>query len=311
MVARGDHLQAIRDKGLCIEKLDGTVMAAGDLRAVDSVSALEVQDVVIISLKAHQIPALAPSLRQVIGPSTLVLPLQNGIPWWYFQKLEGRLASRRLESVDPGGVIAENIPVGNVIGCVTWGAYDITRPGVVHNEDQPKDRFPIGELDGSMSSRLLRLSEVLQAARIRAPVTASIRTEKWIKAWGNLAVNPIGALSHAPLGEIYAFTPTRKLAAEMMLEALAVARSIGVEIPVSLESRLSRAAELGEVASSTQRDVEAGRPLEVDALVGAVVEIGEITGVDTPMLRGLYACTKLLDRMIVQRRMSYPGVPVA
>jgi len=311
VLARGAHLDAIRSNGLRIEKRNGEVMTAPPIVASDSLDGLPKQDVIIIALKAHQISAVAASVGSLIGPQTLVLPLQNGIPWWYFEKLDGPFAARRLESVDPGGEIARHIPADHVIGCVTWGAYDVAQPGVVHNEDQAADRFPVGELDGSRSSRLLQLSAVLEEAKIRAPVTDSIRSEKWLKAWGNLALNPIGALCHAPLGEIHAFEPTRHLAAEMMREAQAVAQSLGIEFPVSLEKRLARAAELGDVPTSTQQDVEAGRPLEVDALVGAVIEMGQLTGVATPMLGAMYACVQLLDRMMARGGLAFPGVPLA
>ena len=311
VLARGAHLEAIRKDGFRIEKNDLTTIIALNINATDKLEGLPIQDVIIIALKAHQIPDLAPAIGALIGPMTLVLPLQNGMPWWYFEKVGGKLEGHRLESVDPGGVIAQHIPVDQVIGCVTWGAYDIARPGVVHNEDQTADRFPIGEIDGSRTSRIVDLSSVLEEATIRAPITDAIRTEKWVKAWGNLALNPIGALCHAPLGEIHAFEPTRVLAAEMMLEAQDVAHALGIKFPLTLEKRLGRAAELGSTTTSTQQDVEAGRPLEVDALVGAVIEIGQLIGVQTPMLKALYSCTQLLDRMIVRNGLCFPGVPVA
>ena len=310
VIARGSHLAAIRTHGLKIVKNDGAVLAAPSVDARESAAGLPAQDVVILAVKAHQIAAVAPTLVPLIGPQTLVLPLQNGIPWWYFDRHGGPFDGHRLETVDPGGVIAAHIPVDRIVGCVTRGAYEVASPGVVHNEDSPGDRFPIGELDRSVTPRLQALSRTLEGAAIRAPVMADIRAEKWLKAWGNLALNPIGALCHASLGEIHAFAPTRALATRMMTEAQAIASRLGITFPVALESRLARAAELGAVKTSTQQDVEAGRPLEIEALVGAVLEIGQLVQVEAPQLQALHACTLLLDRIIVRDRVRFAPEPV-
>ena len=310
VIARGKQLDAIRKNGLKLVKDDGTTMAAPAIRATDKLSEAGPQDVIILAVKAHQIAAVAPDLPALMGPETLVLPLQNGLPWWYFFKHGGQFDGRRLDSVDPGGVIERHVPTQQVIGCVTWGGYDVAAPGVIHNEDQPADRFPIGELDGSLSPRLRKLSQALEAAAIRAPVSSDIRTEKWLKVWGNLALNPIGALCHAPLGEIHAFEPTRALAAKMMAEAQAVANKLGIVFPVPLEQRLARAAELGATKTSTQQDEEAGRALEVDALVGAVLEMARLVDVPAPYMESLYACTKLLDRIITRDKLKFVPQPV-
>ncbi len=305
VIARGRHLQAIRANGLRLVKNDGTAIAAAGLRATDKLSEVGRQDVIILAVKSHQIAAVAPELPALIGPQTLVLPLQNGLPWWYFFKHGGQFDGRRLQSVDPGGSIERHIPTDCVIGCVTWGGFDVAAPGVIHNEDQPTDRFPLGELDGSLSPRLQALSQSLEAAAIRAPVTTDIRTEKWLKVWGNLALNPIGALCHAPLGDIHAFEPTRAVAMKMMAEAQAVATKLGITFPMSLEQRLARAAELGAIRTSTQQDVEAGRALEVDALIGAVLEMAALVEVPAPYMDSLYACTRLLDRIITRDKLKF------
>jgi 2-dehydropantoate 2-reductase len=300
LVTRGAHLDAIRENGLAHLGRDGVLRRVREVRPAARAAECGPQDLVVLALKAHQIPAVAPELPALLDADTPVVALQNGIPWWYFHDHGGRHAGTRLETVDPGGVVSAHIPGSRVIGSVAWGGYDLPEPGIVRGGDSERDRFPLGEPGGG-DGRVRRVAEVFAEAGIRAPPVADIRAEKWLKAWGNAALNPIGALAHATLGEIHDFAPSRALAMRVMGEVQAVAESVGVRFPVSVEERLRSSGSLGNVRTSTHQDVEAGRRLEIEALSGVVAEIGRLTGTPTPALDALHACCLLLDKVIARR----------
>lgn len=295
VVARGTHLQAIRERGLTLIAEDQSEHTV-QLRASAALAELGAQDVVVLGMKAHQVAAVAPELHHLLGPETTVVTTQNGVPWWYFQKLAGPHAGQQLESVDPGGVIAQHIDVERVLACIAYPAAELAAPGVIRHIEG--NRFSLGELDGTRSPRLRALSEQLHAAGFRAPMSTDIRSEIWLKLWGNCSFNPISALTHATLQDICEFPLTRELAANVMREAQAIGNVLGVRFLVSLEKRIAGAQAVGQHKTSMLQDVEAGRPLELEALVAAVIELGRITGTATPYLSALYACTSLLAKSL-------------
>lgn len=299
VVARGAHLQAIRERGLTLLAEDQSEHNVA-LPASASIAELGVHDVVVLGMKAHQVAPVAPELQPVLGPETTVVTTQNGVPWWYFQKFSGPHAGQPLESVDPGGVIARHIPVERVLACIAYPAAEIAAPGVIRHIEG--NRFSLGELDGTRSPRLRALSEQLHAAGFRAPMSTDIRSEIWLKLWGNCSFNPISALTHATLQDICEFPLTRELAANVMREAQAIGDKLGVRFLVSLEKRIAGAQAVGQHKTSMLQDVEAGRPLELDALVAAVIELGRITATATPYLSALYACTSLLAKSLREQR---------
>ena len=298
LIARGAHLEAIKRQGLTLQIADGSSEVATPALATDDMSAAGPQDVVIAAVKAHSLPALAPAMRALYGPDTIVVTAQNGIPWWYFRKHGGPYEGRRIEAVDPGGVIAAHTEVERVIGCVVYPAAALAGPGVVRHIEG--DRFTLGELDGSKGERIQQLARVLSNAGFRAPIRPRIRSEIWVKLWGNLAFNPISALTRATLSDICRYPPTRALARAMMLEGQAIAERLGIEFAISVDQRIAGAEEIGAHKTSMLQDIEAGRPTEADALVGAVAELGRLTGIPTPNIDAIYASVKLLEQQIVR-----------
>jgi 2-dehydropantoate 2-reductase len=249
-------------------------------------------DYVVLALKAHSITPALESIRPLLGPDTAVVTAQNGVPWWYFYGVEGPYEGRRIEAVDPGGRIWDEIGPEHVIGCVVYPACEITEPGVVqHIEDE---RFSLGEPDNSRSDRVAGLAKRLIGAGLRAPVRTKIRNEIWVKLLGNAVFNPISALTRATLGELCADPLTRAFARRAMVEAEAVAAALGEKMPVSVDARLDGAGALTDHKTSMLQDLEMGRPMEVEALVGAVVELARLTGVDSPNLEALYGMVRLL-----------------
>lgn len=292
LIARGDHLTAIRERGLRL-LTEGQELVATKVQATDDLTRAGTYDVVILALKAHQIEPVAPHLPKLFEPHTVVVTVQNGIPWWYFHKHGGEFDGRRLASLDPRGVIEANITAERIIGSIAYPAAERTAPGVIHHiEDH---RFPVGELDGSKSDRVKLVAEALARAGFKSRVLTDLRAQIWLKAWGNLSLNPISALTGATLAEICRFPETRALSAEMMREAAAIAEKLGVSIRHSIEQRLAGAEAVGEHKTSMLQDLEAGRPLEIEALVGAVAELGRLTGTPTPHIDAVYSCVKLLD----------------
>ena len=299
-IARNRNLAAINAHGFKLILEDGREEHAPTARAVQHTAEAGPQDVVLLTVKAHQVGDLLPDLRALFGPQTSVVTMINGIPWWYFHRLAGAHEGRGLGSVDPGGRIAAHIEPERIIGSVVYPAAELVEPGVVRLIEG--NRFTIGELNGERSARIEALSATLIRAGFKAPVSKDIRSELWIKLWGNLSFNPISALSHATLEDICRFPPSRALAAGMMAEAQAVAEKLGVRFKISLDQRIAGAEAVGAHKTSMLQDVEHGRALEIEALVGAVVELGRITDTPTPMIDAIYAATKLLAHTLATQR---------
>ena len=296
LIARGKHLEAIQRDGLRLSNQDGSSEVASDVRATSDMRSCGPQDLVILGLKAHQIEPVVDEIRTLFGPDTMVLTTQNGLPWWYFQRHGGEFDGYRIETLDPSARLTYGIEADRIIGCIAYPAATITRPGVIRHIEGT--RFPVGELDGSESERVQRVSETLIRAGFKSPVLTDIRSEIWLKAWGNLSFNPISALCHATLVDICQFAPTRELAAHMMIEAQTIAEKLGVTFRVPLEKRIDGAEKVGKHKTSMLQDVEAGRSLETEALIGAVLELGRLTKTPTPYISAIYAAVKLLGRTI-------------
>jgi 2-dehydropantoate 2-reductase len=295
-ITRGANLEAARRQGITLVEEDGRSTIVHPVKATDRLSEAGVHDVVILALKAHQVAPIAPELHSLFGPESIVVTMQNGIPWWYFLNHPGPYEGMRIESVDPGGVIAANIEVKRVIGSVVYPAAEITSPAVIRHIEG--NRLSVGELDGAQTPRVKLVSELFRNAGFKAPVLDDIRAEIWLKIWGNSSFNPISALTHATLAGICRFPATRALAAAMMTETQAIGEKLGIHFRLPLERRIAGAEGVGEHKTSMLQDVEHGRPLELEALVGAVVELGEITGIATPHLDAVYACTSLLAKVL-------------
>ncbi len=296
LIVRGANLQAIRADGLTLIAEDGTQQVAHPACATDAIEQAGRQDLVILALKAHQVAGVAPQLHTLLDPGTRIVTMQNGIPWWYFHGLDGPYQGTTLASVDPEGSIARHVPAWRVIGSVVYPASVVIRPGVVQVVEG--NRFSLGEPDGTDSESVRAASNVFKAAGFRAPVTTDIRSEIWLKVWGNLSFNPISALTHATLQDICLYPPTRALAAAMMGEAQTVGEKLGVRFKVSLDKRIAGAQAVGQHKTSMLQDVEQGRPLELQALVGSVAELGRITQTPTPAIDAVWALASLLSRKL-------------
>jgi 2-dehydropantoate 2-reductase len=304
-LARGANLEAIRGAGIKLILDDDTELVARDVHATADYAAAGPQDVVILAVKAHQVEAVANDVPKLLGPDTCVVTMQNGIPFWYFHKHGGALEGRCVEAVDPSGVCLRQIPPQRVIGCVVYPATTLLAPGVIRHIEG--DRFPVGELDGSASERVRAVSECFTHAGFKAPVLDNIRAEIWLKLWGNLTFNPISALARATLLDICQFPPTRKLAAAMMEEAQTVANKLGITFRLPIERRIAGAERVGKHKTSMLHDVEAGRTLETDALLGAVLELARLTHTEVPHIEAVYALTKLLGTSIEARGLERPA----
>ncbi len=255
------------------------------------------QDIVVLAVKAHYLETIAPEVRTLFGNETVVVTVQNGIPWWYFQRHGGPLDGRRLETLDPTGVLERTIPADRIIGCVVYPAAHVTEPGVIHHVEG--DRFPIGELDGKETDRVKRLYDTFVKAGFKSRILNDIRSEIWLKAWGNLSFNPISALTHATLVEICQFPDTRRLAATMMKEAQDVAGKLGITFRHTIEKRIEGAESVGSHKTSMLQDVELGRSLEVEALIGSILELARLTETPAPAIEAVCACVKLLNKIMV------------
>jgi 2-dehydropantoate 2-reductase len=299
-IARNRNLAASNAHGFKLILEDGSEELAPTVRAVQHMADAGPQDVVLLTVKAHQVVDLLPDLRALFGPQTVVVTMINGIPWWYFNRLGGAHEGRALHSLDPGGRIAAHIEPERLIGSVVYPAAELVEPGVVRLIEG--NRFTLGELDGARTERIEALSQVLMRAGFKAPVSKDIRSELWIKLWGNLSFNPISALTHATLEDICRFPATRTLAEAMMTEARTVAEALGVRFKISLAQRIAGAEAVGAHKTSMLQDVEAGRALELEALVGSVVELGRITGTPTPSIDAIYAATQLLGHTLAAQR---------
>ncbi|MEY3271155.1 MAG: hypothetical protein RLZZ341_56 [Pseudomonadota bacterium] len=299
-IARRRNLEAINAEGFRLVLEDGTQEHARNVRAVERMADAGPQDVVLLTLKAHQLREVVAELPALYGPDTVVVSMVNGVPWWYFHALGGPNEGRAVTRVDPDGAIARAIPPERVIGSVVYPAAELVAPGLVKLVEG--NRFTVGEPSNERTPRVEALSQALMKAGFKAPVSRDIRSELWIKLWGNLSFNPISALTHATLEGICRFAPTRELARRMMAEGQAVAEALGVRFKITLEQRLAGAEAVGAHKTSMLQDVEAGRALELEALVGAVIELGQIAGVATPTIEAVYAATKLLEHSVLQAR---------
>jgi len=290
LFARGPHLRAMQEHGVRVKSVDGDFEAhpkiAENLERVGPV------DVVFLGVKAHGLTQLAPQLKPVLGPDTAVVGTQNGIPWWFFQGWGGEHQGMRLERVDPGGTIAAAIEPRRVLGSIVYFATDIVEPGVVRHTEG--NRISLGEPDGTRSDRSRQIAEALIAAGLRCPVTTRIRQEIWVKILGNVAFNPISALTGATLVKMARDPDVNALVRRIMEETVAVGAKLGLEVPITIDQRIAGAEKVGEHKTSMLQDLEAGRPIELEAVVGAVVELGERLNVPMPHTRAVYACTKLL-----------------
>ena len=295
-ICRGANLNAARENGIRLILEDGTERHACPVIATDQIAEAGVHDVVILAMKAHQVAGVASEVRALFGPDTIVVTMQNGIPWWYFLGLPGPHQGTRIEAVDPGGVIASHIEVNRVIGCVVYPAAEIVAPGLIRHVEG--NRFSVGELDGAETPRVKMIAELFRKAGFKSPVVSDIRSEIWLKLWGNVSFNPISALCHSTLVDICQFPPSRELAARMMKETQMIGEKLGVHFRVSLERRIAGALGVGKHKTSMLQDVEHGRALELDALVGAVVELGRITSTPTPNIDAVYACASLLAKTL-------------
>ena len=284
LIARGPHLAAMQARGVTIREAGGEFTAHP--RCTDDMGAVRDADVVFITLKAHSIPGAAPRIGEALRPDASVVGAMNGIPWWYFP-------DRHLDTVDPGGVIAASIPMEQVVGCVVYPAASVVEPGVIIHEEG--DRFSLGEPDGTRSERVQRIAAMLTAAGFKAPVQTRLRNEIWLKVAGNATLNPVSAVTRATLAEMFASEQSRQMLRTLMEEVESVARSLGVELPVSIERRMAGAAAVGGHKTSMLQDLEARKPLELDALLGAVIEIAGWQKVEVPSLRVLYGLAKLAE----------------
>jgi 2-dehydropantoate 2-reductase len=295
-IARGANLAAIKTNGLRLIGEDGSEVRTTGARAVEKAADAGPHDTVLLTVKAHQVAALAPELRHLCHAQTTIVTMQNGIPWWYFQKHGGEHDGKPVRSADPDGSISRSIDPGQIIGSVVYPAANLIAPGVVQVVEG--NRFTLGELDGSTTARVQAISASLARAGFKAPVSNDIRSEIWLKLWGNLSFNPISALTHATLVDICQFPLTRELATAMMKEAEAIAGKLGVAFKVSIERRIAGAEKVGAHKTSMLQDVEQGRAMEIEALVGSVVELGERTGTPTPHISAVYACASLLAKTL-------------
>ncbi|TMD35729.1 MAG: 2-dehydropantoate 2-reductase [Chloroflexi bacterium] len=290
LIARGPHLAAMRESGLRVIESGGEWTVP--VKATDDFAAMREADAVLVTLKAHSLPPVAERVAANLGAKTAVVSAQNGIPWWYFQHHGGELEGIHLQTVDPGGVVARAIDPYRVIGCIVYPATSLVSPGVVRHVEG--DRFSLGELDGSQSARCTELSALLVGAGLKAPVQPRIRSELWLKLLGNAVFNPLSALTRATLGEIAQSPLVAAIVRGAMEEVGQVARRVGVEITISIDQRIKGAARVGDHKTSMLQDLESGRPMEIDALTGSVVELGDRLGIPVPHLRTLYASVKLL-----------------
>ena len=286
-------LVAIRNSGLRLEWHDGTVYEAR-IEAYGRAADTGEQDLVILAVKAYDLEDVARDIRHLLHRDTMVMTLQNGIPWWYFQKHGGPLDGTQLRSVDPSGVLSDTIEADRIIGCVAYPAATVVAPGIVRLVEG--NRFAVGELDGAETERAKKVVAALTRAGFKSRVITDIRAELWLKAWGSVSFNPISALSHSTMAGICRLPETRALAAMLMQEAQSIASKLGVTFRRTVEERLLGAEKVGEHKTSMLQDLEAGNRLEVEALVGAVLEMGRLTGTATPAIEAVYALTKLLDQ---------------
>ena len=297
-IARGANLDAIRRRGMQLVLEDGTEVSASSATACERPSEAGPQDVVYLTVKAHQVAPVAPELHHLCHETTSIVTMQNGIPWWYFQRLGGPYDGRPVKAADPDGSIARLIDPARIVGSVVYPAANLVSPGVVHVVEGK--RFTLGELDGSEPARIQAIASSLTKAGLKAPITSDIRSEIWLKLWGNLSFNPISALTGATLVDLVTYPLTRALCFAMMREAEQIANALGVTFRVGIDRRIAGAEKVGAHKTSMLQDLEQGKPLELDALVGSVVELGRLTNTPTPHIDAVYACTSLLSKTALE-----------
>jgi ketopantoate reductase len=302
VIDQGAHLAAIQKNGLKLIWEDGSEHLAR-MTAVASAADAGPQDLVVLAVKAHFLDQVARDVEKLLATDSMIVTVQNGMPWWYFHNLKGPYEGRRLNTLDPSGILTRHIPAERIVGCVVYPAAAVTEAGVVKHVEG--DRFPVGELDGSESARVQQLHNLFVEAGFRSRVLDDIRSEIWLKAWGNLSFNPISALTHATLEDICTFKETRQLAATMMAEAQVIGEKLGVTFRHTIEKRIDGAQSVGKHKTSMLQDVEAGRSLETEALIGAILEMGQLVGAPSPAIEAVYACVKLLNKTML---MEHAGV---
>jgi 2-dehydropantoate 2-reductase len=298
LFARGPHLRAMQEHGVQVRSGDGDFVARPTMAS--SLEEVGPMDVVFLGVKAHGLPQLATQLKPVLGPETTVVSTQNGIPWWYFQGFGGELEGLRLERIDPGGVISSAIEARSVVGSIVYFSTEISSPGVVQHIEG--NRISLGEPNGSRSDRCRQIAEALVASGLRCPVTTRIRPEIWVKVLGNASLNPVSTLTRATLVQMLRDPGVSSVIRNIMQEVEALSNKLGMELPVSIDQRMAGAEKVGEHKTSMLQDLEAGRPLELEALVGAVVELGERVGLAMPYTRTVYSCTKLLAQSATSQK---------
>jgi len=298
VLARGANLEAIRARGLAVIEPDGAELRAQVAAASPDTRELGPQDVIVLALKAHQLAGVADQLPALYDADSVVVPMQNGIPWWFFQRFPGPYEGLRLQTLDPGGVLERAVPAERIVASIAYPAAERTEPGVIRLIEG--DKFPLGELDGERTDRVNAIATAFSAAGFKSRVLTDVRSHLWIKAWGNLAFNPISALTRATLAEICADPATRSLAATVMQEAADIADKLGLRLRLSIEQRIQGAADVGDHKTSMLQDVEAGRELEVDPLIGSFVELGRITDTPVPVTEMLHALVSQLDASIAK-----------
>jgi 2-dehydropantoate 2-reductase len=288
--ARGPHLRAMQERGIRVVSAEGEFQAkpriAGTLEEVGPI------DVIFLTVKAHGLTQLAPQLAPVLGPETSVVSTPNGIPWWFFERWGGNWEGTHLERVDPGGVISAAIEPRRVVGSLVYFATEVAEPGVIRHTEG--NRISLGEPDGSRSERVRAIAEALIRCGLRAPITTRIRQEIWVKLLGNIAFNPVSALTRATLVQMVRHSEVSQLVRSIMQETELVGKELGLELPISIDQRIAGAEKVGEHKTSMLQDLESGRPMELEAIVGAVVELGERMKIAMPSTRAVYACAKLL-----------------
>jgi 2-dehydropantoate 2-reductase len=290
LFARGPHLRAMQKNGVQVKSSEGDFVARPKIAA--SLQEVGPVDVVFLAVKAHGLSQLAPQLKPVLAPDTTVVSMQNGIPWWYFQAFGGEWNNLRLERVDPGGVVSSAIEARRVIGSIVYLATEITSPGVIQHIEG--SRISLGEPDGSRSERVRQIAEAMIASGLRCPITTRLRHEIWVKVLGNASLNPVSTLTRATIVQMIRDPGTCSVIRSIMEEVEAVSHKLGMELPVSIDQRIAGAEKVGDHKTSMLQDLEAGRPMELEALVGAVVELGERVGLPMTVTKAVYHCTGLL-----------------
>jgi len=299
-IARGANLAAIRANGMRVIGEDGAEVVAKGVAACEKPADAGPQDVILLTVKAHQVAPIAADLHHLCHENTTIVTMQNGIPWWYFYKLGGALEGTPVRSADPDGTIAQQVDSARILGSVVYPAANLIAPGVVQVVEGR--RFTLGEPDGSESERARAISASFAKAGFKAPITNDLRGEIWLKLWGNLSFNPISALTHATLIDLLTFPLTRELSIQMMREAEVVANKLGITFRVGIDRRIAGAEKVGAHKTSMLQDVEAGKPMEIEALVGSVVELGRLTDTPTPHIDAVYACVGLLAKTLADHK---------